>query len=383
MKLPWDRNYLKISFHVVVTALAILIVGLFVSNLNLVAGALGVFFKGFFHVFTPFFMAIAIAYILDPLVECCQKFYSKCLPERSARAKNRFCGTGLAYIIIVVLVFIGVRLIVTKIGSSNINDVSETLNNSIQGFGDLLVLLQVRLAEMGILASVDSYLQEVITGATEMVKTGISNIAMSFAKVGEWIVNFVMGMTIAFYFLMEKKKIVYYLKDVLRTFLPERTGERTLSLLSDINGIFSNYIGGQVTDAAIMATLISVSFSVAGIPYPVIIGVISGFSNLIPYVGAIVAFILSVTMGLLSGTPMKALYAAIIVILLQQLDTVYIVPKVVGRSVKLHPVLVLLSIYVFGSIWGLWGMVFAVPVTAVIKLLLTRLYVSKKESSAV
>lgn len=135
-----------------------------------------------------------------------------------------------------------------------------------------------------------------------------------------------------------------------------------------------------MTDAAIMATLISVSFSVAGIPYPVIIGVISGFSNLIPYVGAIVAFILSVTMGLLSGTPMKALYAAIIVILLQQLDTVYIVPKVVGRSVKLHPVLVLLSIYVFGSIWGLWGMVFAVPVTAVIKLLLTRLYVSKKKA---
>lgn len=54
MKLPWDRNYLKISFHVVVTALAILIGGLFVSNLNLLAGALGVFFKGFFHVFTPF-----------------------------------------------------------------------------------------------------------------------------------------------------------------------------------------------------------------------------------------------------------------------------------------------------------------------------------------
>ena len=62
-----------------------------------------------------------------------------------------------------------------------------------------------------------------------------------------------------------------------------------------------------------------------------LIGLISGFSNLIPYIGAVVAFILSVSVGLLSGEPIMALYAAIIVLVLQQIDSVFIVPKVVGK----------------------------------------------------
>ncbi len=66
------------------------------------------------------------------------------------------------------------------------------------------------------------------------------------------------------------------------------------------------------------------------------IGIISGFSNLIPYVGAVIAFLLSVAMGLLSDEPIRALYAVIIVLVLQQVDSILIVPKVVGKSVELH-----------------------------------------------
>ena len=127
-----------------------------------------------------------------------------------------------------------------------------------------------------------------------------------------------------------------------------------------------------------MAILISVSFSIVGIDYAVIIGLISGFSNLIPYIGAVVAFILSVSVGLLSGEPIMALYAAIIVLVLQQIDSVFIVPKVVGKSVDLHPVLVLLALSVFGTLFGIVGMIFAVPITAIIKLFLVRLYYKKE-----
>jgi len=79
---------------------------------------------------------------------------------------------------------------------------------------------------------------------------------------------------------------------------------------------------------------------------------------------------------------MKALYAAVIVILLQQLDSAVIVPRIVGNSVKMHPVLVIMSIYVFGRLFGLWGMFFAVPSAGVIVLLLKKLYSYKKRKKS-
>ena len=176
---------------------------------------------------------------------------------------------------------------------------------------------------------------------------------------------------------MEKEKILFYGRDIIKTVMP-RHAEGILDSLSEANKIFSGYISGQLTDAIVMATLISLSFLIIGIDYPFIIGVISGFSNLIPYVGAIVAFLLAISVALLGGTPMKALYAAIVVILLQQLDSVVIVPKIVGDKVKLHPVLVILALSVFGGLFGIWGMVFAVPITALIKVTVARIYCRRK-----
>lgn len=86
------------------------------------------------------------------------------------------------------------------------------------------------------------------------------------------------------------------------------------------------------------------------------------------------AFILSVILGLVSGAPIKALYAAITVLILQQVDSIVIVPRVVGKSVELHPALVLIGLAVFGKLFGIVGMVFAVPVTALIKHYLIKLY---------
>ena len=144
---------------------------------------------------------------------------------------------------------------------------------------------------------------------------------------------------------------------------------------------FSGYITGQMTDALIMAILISISFTIAKIPYAIMIGILSGFSNLIPYVGAVIAFLLSVAMGLLSGEPIRALYAIIIVLILQQVDIILIVPKVVGKSVELHPAFVIISLAVFGGLFGIFGMIVAVPCGALIKTFAIRIYERKKQSA--
>ena len=132
----------------------------------------------------------------------------------------------------------------------------------------------------------------------------------------------------------------------------------------EMNRIIIGYLGGQLTDALIMGTLFAIVFTFLKIPYGMLIGIVSGLSNLIPYFGAVTAFILAILSGLLSGEPVRALYAAIAIVILQQIDSIFIVPKVVGAKVELHPILVLLSLAVFGQIFGFWGLLVAVPLGA-------------------
>lgn len=138
----------------------------------------------------------------------------------------------------------------------------------------------------------------------------------------------------------------------------------------DIHGVFFGYIRGQLTDAFIMSLLISSFFVIFRIKFAVLIGVISGFSNIIPYFGAITGFCLAVFSALLSGEPIKAVYAAVIMVGLQQIDSVFIVPKIVGEKVELSPPAVIVALAVGGKLFGILGMIFAVPFCGILKIIL-------------
>ena len=96
--------------------------------------------------------------------------------------------------------------------------------------------------------------------------------------------------------------------------------------------VFAGYLSGQLLDASVMAVLFSAAFTIVGLPHGILIGLVSGFSNLIPYFGAVMAFFLAVLAGLFSGAPMKAVYASVLILLLQQVDSIFIVPKAVGQK---------------------------------------------------
>ena len=131
-------------------------------------------------------------------------------------------------------------------------------------------------------------------------------------------------------------------------------------------------------DEESFTVLFSAAFTIVGLPHGILIGLVSGFSNLIPYFGAVMAFFLAVLAGLFSGAPMKAVYASVLILLLQQVDSIFIVPKAVGQKLELHPVLVLLSLAAFGRMFGFWGLVFAVPLGALCKNFVLWCYRRKK-----
>lgn len=380
MKLPWDKQYLKISFHVIFTVLLIYLLAYFVGNLaDIKQFILSVTTKTI-SVFAPVIIAVLFSFLMNPAVDFFQKKWEKYIPNKKEQTfPTRKRGTATVYVLWLLLFYGIVQYVVIKIGTTDITALADKINAYIQDFSDVFVLISVKLAEYGIFQNVEGILAGWTTNISELLQASIMSVANSISKAGGWAINIVLGVTIAFYMLVEKNKILYYCKNIVEVFFHKKTANAIKSFYRLVTSTFSNYITGQVTDAFIMAVLISVSFFIAKIPYAVMIGILSGFSNLIPYVGAVIAFLLSVAMGLLSGEPIRALYAVIIVLVLQQVDSILIVPKVVGKSVELHPAFVIISLAVFGGLFGILGMIVAVPFGALIKIFMVKLYEWKKE----
>lgn len=381
MKLPWNKKYCQISLHVIFTILIIYILGLMIGNIGTVTHVVGTFMGTALNILLPLVVALIFAYIFNPMVEFYQKKWDLVTKNRGRSQpiyKRRFQGAVLTYITIALIFAVAIQWIVAKIGSTDATELAKSINDSIEGFSDMLVLLQVKLADWGVLENVDGMLQSGIETITNFVTASIMGMANSVSKAGNLVINSVIGVTVAFYLLTEKEKILFYVNEALDVFLKENHSKAIKSICTDTNTIFSGYIGGQILDATILAVMTSVTFSLIGIRYPIIIGVVSGICNIVPYIGAFVAFVLSVGVGLLSGAPIKALYAAIAVLVIQQIDGMFVVPKVVGKSVELHPVLVILSLSIFGGLFGILGMIIAVPCTAILKVLIVRFYQRKR-----
>lgn len=336
--------------------------------------------RDFLAVFSPVFWALFFSLLLEPLVSFCQKFYEKkCSSYHRIYISNRKTGTMIAYLMVgSILFFIG-SFLMKKIGDTDIQNIAFQISDYIRRIGDILVLLNLKLVEMGILADVEGILSFWTDQSVLWIEEKILGLANTIPHIGSSFLDILIGLTAAFYFLMEKKRMMTLYHDFSVVFLGKRTADCLSQVFYEIYFVFAGYISGQVLDAAIMTVLFSGAFFIVGLPHAVFLGFLSGFSNLIPYFGAITAFVLSVFSGLLSGTPMKAVYASILILLLQQADSIFIVPKVVGKKVELHPVGVLFSLAVFGSWFGFLGLLFAVPLGALCKKLLFWLYERKKE----
>lgn len=379
MRLPWNRKYMEISFHVIITVLILVGITALLFWLpdakNVILQAAG----NFLAVFAPVFWALFFSLLLEPLTNFWQNYYEKhCSLYHRSHIKNRKAGTAFAYISVGLFLFLLGSFLAKKIGDTDIQSIASQIGDYIRRVGDILVLLNLKLAEMGILSNVEGILSLWTEQMTLWIESKIIRLANGIPNIGGSLLDILIGLAAAFYFLMEKRRMFSIFGSFSAVFFGKRVTDCLKRLFFEVYSVFAGYISGQMLDAAIMAVLFSGAFLIVGLPHAVFLGLLSGFSNLIPYFGAITAFILAVFSGLLSGTPAKALYASILILLLQQVDSMFIVPKAVGKRVELHPVLVILSLAVFGRLFGFWGLLFAVPLGALCKNFLYWLYERKK-----
>jgi len=178
-----------------------------------------------------------------------------------------------------------------------------------------------------------------------------------------------LGIIISFYLISDLTYFKGFVKTVAKVFGKRDITDRTKAVLNKMNKVISGFIRGQLLDSLIVGILNSIGLTLIGLDFAIVIGMMAGACNVIPYFGMYIAMIPAIIVGLLSGNPILALFAALVMIAVQQVDTLVISPRVIGGSVGLHPVFVILSIIIAGNYFGLVGMLLAVPTAAMIKVL--------------
>jgi predicted PurR-regulated permease PerM len=152
-------------------------------------------------------------------------------------------------------------------------------------------------------------------------------------------------------------------------FIPQPARPRTIAIMHDMSDVMGAFVRGQALDALIVGFMIYIWLTLMKVPFALIIAVAGGILNFIPYAGAIVGFIPSVLLALAYNGWQNALVVAIGFCVIQQVDGDFIVPRIMSRNVKLSPVLVIISIIAFGTLFGLLGALIAVPVAAMLRVL--------------
>lgn len=368
MKFKLDEKYVKIGVHVIIFGVILLILLFTIINIQDVTNFIGKILGTFFSLISPLIIGLILAYLLDPLVELLDK---KLWSKRKKKSNRRLAATAISFtIIIALLIGMGYSISLSlkngegfKLSHNLIKGMEEFIDN----FTNIPDKLKFRLYTSKTESQKDEIIDDIISITTSIVQKAGNEIIASIAKIGGYIINIFVGIVISFYLLMDKHTMLEWWNKFIYAIFPISFTKKLKNLWENTDFVISGYIRGQLIDALIMGTLISIALLILNIDYAVIIGIISGFSNLIPMVGATVATIIAVLVALAGDTPIKALYALITLLILQQIDGNIIVPKVVGKNVNLHPLLVMLSLFVFGSLFGIIGMIVAVPITALIK----------------
>jgi predicted PurR-regulated permease PerM len=309
----------------------------------------------------PIVLAGALIYVLNPVVN----FFTR-------HRVPRIIATFLAFLgMLAVIAAIGavVTPTVTSQGSDLANRFPEIYERSASEIEDLIArvgfddvdlwsydqlrdFVQDPEAQDQILSVVWDRLGEVTTGLLETVLV------------------FFLAPVVAFYVLVDLPRV----RQEAISLIPVAQKAEVLHVSRRLGGAIGGFLRGQVLVALIVGIMTSVGFRIIGLEFWLIIGMIAGFLNIIPFVGPWVGGFLGVLVGFVTADVTTALWAGLVALIVQQLDNHLISPNVLRATVSLHPAVIILVLVLGGGIGGIWGVLLAVPVTAVIKILAGHLW---------
>lgn len=373
MKLKVDKRLLK-YVYIVVLATVLYVIYRLISNFEYILGALIGALSRLLTVLTPFIIALAAAYLLHPVVCWIESNVMSSVRHQKLKRTTSVLITYLLVLgLIVVLLYSSYAMIGGQISRQvDINSVIDSLISYSERYIHIFGQLRSWLESSDLSDNLKQQLINTVESANELISSSISNSIIRIKSFGSNIINIVLGLIVAFYILKDIEYFRELYDKTVKALIKEQKNEKLSSFFEDINLILSQFIRGQLLAALIVGILSSIGLSIIRLDFAILIGMTAGIANIIPYFGPIIGSFPAIIVGLLSGSPIKAFLAVIVLVAVQQIDGTLISPRIVGNSVGLHPVFVMLSIVIGGAYLGLLGMLIAVPIAAIIKMFLVR-----------
>lgn len=361
------KNFSKWMYYFLL-ALAIIIVYKFLDNFTAIGQAIG----KFFDVIAPFLTGGLLAYLLYIPASRIEKGFEKS-KRKFIKKKARGISVLITYIIAILIIILLVNLILPVV----IDSVIELVSN-IQNYWNIVMEKWGALPEDSILKSQQA--QDIIKALGESIQgtdykqyistERITGYIKSVIGVASGIFDVFVSVVVSVYILLQRGSIIRFFKKLTMAIFDEKICEKIGTYVDSTNRIFFKFISGQLIDGIIVGILVTIGMSIIGVKYAVLLGFMIGLFNIIPYFGAIVAVAISILITIITGGVSQTLIMAIVVIILQQIDSNIINPKIIGNSLEISPLLVIFAVTVGGAYWGVLGMFLAVPVVAVLKIII-------------
>lgn len=308
----------------------------------------------------PIFAGILLAAVLNPVLV---------FIEKTLRIDNRYISVILTYLLVFLMISIVVKTITPNIINS-IVELSKDIPKLYRKANSLLSLLSDELIVKIYLAEIVQKLSSILTAIINNTLTKVIDIFMAFA-------NALLSIIISVYILMDKESIENWSKEFFGLFVGKKTANDIIKITHILYRNVSSYISGKATASLFIALLIYIgSKYVIKCPYPVIDGMVIGITNMIPYFGTLIGSVPIVLINVLYA-PQKGALLFILILILQQVESLIIDPKILSSQLSIKPLLVIISIIIGGGLFGPLGLFFAVPVAALIKSIVD-VYMMKK-----
>ncbi|MCH7479434.1 MAG: AI-2E family transporter [SAR324 cluster bacterium] len=323
-------------------------------SLFLVLGFLVALFFFFGFELTPFFIALVLAYLLEGAV--------RELTRRGMRRGYAVLAVFLLYLVIYVAVLVGPLQWIMERAVVLVQALPSDPNELVRQLAALPDLpfsqaFGLRKDELA------SFLFEQTNQWFDVV---VANSFQWVTRITSWIVYLFLVPILVLFFLKDKESLI---KGMLRC-LP-RDRELVNQIWLELGPKMANYIRGKLWEIVIVAVVTGLALALLGFEYPAVMGLISGISVLVPFVGAIGVAVPVAVLGYLQwGAGLQLGWLMIVYTVIQLLDGYVLVPLMFSEAVKLHPVAILLAVFIFGSLWGVLGIFFAIPLATLAKALL-------------
>ena len=327
---------------------------------------IGEWLSNLIKVIKPFLMAILVAYLL---YIPCRKIEGVYRKSKLLKNKARSLAVATTYILVILIVVLLMNILIPML-SESITDLASNL----PGYYDSAIQYIEDLPEDNILKN------DVVQDAIEKLQEidiaqllDLDNLTMYIEKVigiASGIFSIFVTVVVSIYILLERAEILKFVKRLNSSLFNEKKCATINRYFEKGNEIFFKYISGQVLDAIVVAIIMSVALSIMNVRYALLLGFLIGLFNLIPYFGAIIAVIVACLITIFTGGITQAIWVAVVLIVLQQIDANIVNPKILKDALEISKILIIFSITVGGAYFGVLGMFLGVPVIAVIKMML-------------